>query len=93
MQRAVAVDAVLAQRAAVFQLLASGCKAQVAGVRGDAVFSVDLGFEGCDCAGGLDVKCDGVAAERAEERSRVHCLSCGYTIFASDESQDGSMAP
>ena len=65
MQRAVAVDAVVAEGARVLQLLAGEGQALL--LSWSAVLAQDLGFDGGDGVGGLHVERDGPAADCADE--------------------------
>ena len=71
-QRAVAVDAVVAEGARVLQLLAGEGQALL--LRCTAVRAQDLGLDGCDGVVGLHVERDGFAADCADEKLKEECL-------------------
>lgn len=59
------LDVVVAQGAAIFELLAGKDQALLVGR--DAFFVLDLGFDIVDCVGGLNLEGDGLAREGLDE--------------------------
>ena len=73
MERGLLLDVVVAQRAAIFQLLAGEDEALL--VRRDALLVLDLLLHVVDRVGRLDIQRDGLARQRLDEDLRA-VLAC-----------------
>jgi hypothetical protein len=82
------LDVVVAQGAAILQLLASKDKTLL--VRGDSLLILDLGFDIVDRVAGLDLKGDGLARQGLDEA--VYCRFVSLPFMSLSLAIGGSWA-